>query len=489
MVVAAPAVGQWAYARLTPLMELQQETAKEDGGASGDYEPGYADGENQRGCSCCCWWGRGCFKCCGGEEDEQPGLQRDDPATLAFGGLETQESIWPANDEPEAEQLLDDDGRVACAATIRVIFVDPKRSKFQVRMQCQWAFRTHNLMSDTELSFRGVPGIRMPGLNVVVEESRIWKDLSQSAKAGSSKVAWRGYSIFLMDGYKKFYVEDFPFDRQVINLQQLDFVWRTNKDDDDFYNTMKVVWLKLVTCSMLSEWRTPKYVGGQKVLTADVSADSMRDEDSTQQSPTCSRFQIELFIERRHEFYVRQIFFVSCMITISACTPLGTPPDDMGDRLSVYGGGLLALVAFKYGIMEHLPSVPYSTFTDNFLIYQILTVTVCTFESLIVYRFRHYEHFVDMIENCTLVVVVMAWILAFLYTYLRKPHLRTDWEQVYNKTAHEDQLLEVNLPNFMASAQGRSSRMSGDLRTRSVSTRQSSKEKDKKRRHLQCEIQ
>lgn len=36
-------------------------------------------------------------------------------------------------------------------------------------------------------------------------------------------------------------------------------------------------------------------------------------------------------------------------------------------RLSVYGGGLLTLVAFKYGVMDHLPSVPYPTFTDNFL--------------------------------------------------------------------------------------------------------------------------
>ena len=63
------------------------------------------------------------------------------------------------------------------------------------------------------------------------------------------------------------------------------------------------------------------------------------------------------------------------------------PMEDMGDRLSVYGGGLLTLVAFKYGVMDHLPSVPYPTFTDNFLMWQIVTIVLCMFESLLLWRF------------------------------------------------------------------------------------------------------
>ena len=52
----------------------------------------------------------------------------------------------------------------------------------------------------------------------------------------------------------------------------------------------------------------------------------------------------------------KRSFFGSCLSVLNTT------------RLSVYGGGLLTLVAFKYGVMDHLPSVPYPTFTDNFLL-------------------------------------------------------------------------------------------------------------------------
>ena len=58
----------------------------------------------------------------------------------------------------------------------------------------------------------------------------------------------------------------------------------------------------------------------------------------------------------------------------------------MSTRLSVYGGGLLTLVAFKYGIAEHLPSVPYSTFTDDFLMCQICLVFLFIMECLVAFR-------------------------------------------------------------------------------------------------------
>jgi hypothetical protein len=251
-----------------------------------------------------------------------------------------------------------------------------------------------------------------------------------------------------MAGFKKFHVEDFPFDRQVINLQQLDFVWRSNKDDDDYYNTMKVVWLRVFTCSMLSEWSTHAALVTPTLPSRDADGeDAASSNEEVVYSP---RFQIEILIERMHEFYVRQIFYVSFFITISACSPLGTPPTDMGDRLSVYGGGLLALVAFKYGIMEHLPSVPYTTYTDYFLFFQIITVTVCTFESLIVYRFREYDLIVDMIENNLLVVVIILWSIILLHATYRKPYMRTSWDQVREEAATEIRLVEQVLPDFLS---------------------------------------
>ena len=47
-------------------------------------------------------------------------------------------------------------------------------------MVCQWAFRTFSPKNDTEISYRGVPGIRVPGLEVDVLESRVWKDLDST---------------------------------------------------------------------------------------------------------------------------------------------------------------------------------------------------------------------------------------------------------------------------------------------------------------------
>lgn len=44
------------------------------------------------------------------------------------------------------------------------------------------------------------------------------------------------------------------------------------------------------------------------------------------------------------------------------------------------------MVAFKYGIAEHLPSVPYSTFTDDFLMWQICLVFLFIMECLVAFR-------------------------------------------------------------------------------------------------------
>mmetsp|Transcript_105660 Transcript_105660/g.187893 ORF Transcript_105660/g.187893 Transcript_105660/m.187893 type:complete len:377 (+) Transcript_105660:63-1193(+) len=318
--------------------------------------------------------------------------------------------------------------RVACHATVRLTSVDPKRGAFQVRMQCQWAFRTLNRKEDTEIGLMGVPGIRMPGLHVKVEESRVWKDLS-AAESGSrsNMLFWRGTSIFFMDGFKQFNVRAFPFDRQVINLQELAFVWRTSKDDDNYYNPMKVAWLQVNACSMLSEWSQEDSL--ITPLTSDMDT----------RHPYATRFQIELYIERHHNFYVRQIYFVTYMITLVSCSPLALPPaeDFMAERLSVYGSGLLTLVTFKYGIMEHLPSVPYSTYTDEFLTAQILTVTACTFESLFAFRLREHYLIVDMIENCLLFLVAVLWTLYLGRAGFRQPKHRVPWDLVREASAAE----------------------------------------------------
>mmetsp|Transcript_2372 Transcript_2372/g.5628 ORF Transcript_2372/g.5628 Transcript_2372/m.5628 type:complete len:429 (-) Transcript_2372:76-1362(-) len=336
---------------------------------------------------------------------------------------------------PEVARSRD---RVFCRARVSVTHVDVKTGKFEVRMLCQWAFRTASPKNDTEISYRGVPGIRVPGLQTHVQESRIWKDLNDTETSTKNRtIFWRGSSIFWMTGFKKYPVSAFPFDRHVICLHSIDFVWRVHRDDDTFYDSMKVAWLDVETSSVLAEWAPLSAM----VLSYDEVANAATnfvDKGSYQGGAPltyASKFQVRLRIERVHGFYVRQILVISTLITLSSCSPLAMPPteDHMGDRLSVYGGGLLTLVAFKYGIMDHLPSVPYSTFTDDFLMGQILTISFCILECLVVFRYTLARIEIDELENWFLITLCCLWGGILSYTWFYKPHHRVPWCEVCNQ--------------------------------------------------------
>eukprot|EP00434_Breviolum_minutum_P033248 symbB.v1.2.029421.t1/scaffold3215.1/size68987/2 len=180
----------------------------------------------------------------------------DDNQCACMEDLSTWHRPGGSNSEPwdDMPSMASRD-RVFCHTRISIIQVDPKTGMFQVRMVCQWAFRTFSPKNDTEVRNRGVPGIRVPGLEVDVLESRVWKDLEStknneqcthcgSPNSARNTIFWRGTSIFVLRGYKRYWVRDFPFDRHVISLHQMDFVWRPTKDEanQDPFDTMKVVW-------------------------------------------------------------------------------------------------------------------------------------------------------------------------------------------------------------------------------------------------------
>mmetsp|Transcript_23919 Transcript_23919/g.53844 ORF Transcript_23919/g.53844 Transcript_23919/m.53844 type:complete len:412 (-) Transcript_23919:100-1335(-) len=366
---------------------------------------------------------------------------------------ESGKGFWGVAEGVEEDHTVE---RVGCSMSVSVTSIDPKLGTFQVRMVCAWAFRTMNPNNDTEIIYRGVPGIRIPGLSVKVQESRIWKVLEGNT---NNIIKWNGTSIFLLEGFKMYQLKDFPFDRHVIHLQNLDFVWRSQKDHDDFFDSMKIVWLQVDFKSILPEW-TPGQVDIEPLQrsveenNSPLSPDSVKHED--EEAPFANKFQIDLRIERAHKFYVRQIFFVTYLITLASCSPLFMRPEDMGDRLSVYGGGLLTLVAFKYGVMDHLPSVPYSTFTDTFLLWQVVTIIMCMLESLIVYRVtggsdQNLLDLGDWIENITFFSVVAIWTLAMMVVWCCKGMAccRKPWEEVAEK---DDDPMNVpkNLPSFFS---------------------------------------
>jgi len=330
--------------------------------------------------------------------------------------------LWDTDDT----QFLD---KVKCKAIIRLTSIDPKNGSFEARMKCSWRFRTLNSRDRTEVQLR-VPGIRMPGLVVTVDESRIWRDLKKST---DRTIYWHGTSLFTITGFEIFEVHDFPFDRQVINFELLDFVWRPHKDACTYDFSMRVVYLEVDTVSMLPEWSTYS-----SIVTPENEAHLSRGPSNT------SRFKVCLRAERKHWFYVIQVFLVTYLITTVACFPLAFPPtaDHIGDRLALYGSGVLTLMAFRFTIAGHLPRVPYSTFIDYYLLWQIVTIIGLAVETLIAYRIvksSDSELVVDTMENVMLGVLMIVWLVYFIRAAFFKK--RMEWKYVIS---HQDENEEIS---------------------------------------------
>lgn len=297
--------------------------------------------------------------------------------------------------------------KVCCECLIKVTRVDPKESRFELRMKCKWTFRTLHSDEKTETKLR-VPGIRLPGLIVEVNESRVWKDL-QKTKGSENTVFWRGVSLFTITGFERFEMLDFPFDRQVMSLDIFEFVWQADKDSTDYDFSMHIVSFRLETMSMLPEWEAAtaiieatnvrvQHKSGLHVLGASAGSEATGYAGGSRSSPRGSaeqrpsyanRFKVQLRLQRNNWFYLIQIFGLSILITMASTIPLLMPAnrDHIGSRLGLYSGGVLTLTSFKYSVGDQLPSVPYSTKFDRIMLTEVVTLIGCALESLVAYRF------------------------------------------------------------------------------------------------------
>jgi hypothetical protein len=106
----------------------------------------------------------------------------------------------------------------------------------------------------------------------------------------------------------------------------------------------------------------------------------------------------------------------------------------LGDRLGLYSGGILTLVAFKYGVSDRLPCVPYQTFTDRFLLAEVLTIFMCALFTLYPFRAVKGDEWkvmvLDLTENSIAGCVFLIWSAALLYACFWKPWRRTSWRDV-----------------------------------------------------------
>merc|ERR1719174_2665740 len=119
-------------------------------------------------------------------------------------------------------------------------------------MKIHWQFRTLNDKDRTTPRTR-VPGIRTPRLTTTVEESRVWRHFDGDT---DKCIAWAGVTVCSFLGNEIFEVNDFPFDRQVLEVDLLECVWKEVKETDVYYEAMKIVSFTVVTLSTLPEWDT-----------------------------------------------------------------------------------------------------------------------------------------------------------------------------------------------------------------------------------------
>jgi hypothetical protein len=359
----------------------------------------------------------------------------------------THDDLWITDDVNFLDVIM-------CHAWLKVWQIDPKNGCFECRMKCHWEFRLLNNQARTEPRVR-VPGIRMPGVACKVDESRVWRDISEDTQ---HTMFFRGSSVFSFTGFEVFEIQDFPFDRQVLNLELFDFVWRRDKDSDTYEESMKIVHFTLETQSMLPQWKplhcliiplneqrndliecnSPKrlrpccthHIRDGHKIPVDIESST----GPLVRPNYCTRFNVKLRLERKHTYYIVQVFMVTYLITVASLLPMALDcnVDLIGDKLSLHAGGLLTLTAFKFGIAENLPSVPYSTFTDLYLMLQVVTLVAASVFGLVIYRVEEAGWISLRASNITSVIALcgstLVWTGFFVYAAFFKE--RKEWIKV-----------------------------------------------------------
>jgi hypothetical protein len=356
------------------------------------------------------------------DPDDQMIIDYSEPAELAFDERLARMFAFVSHPPPPLDLWDTDDAqyleKVACSCKIRLTTIDPKNGSFAGHMRFHWTMRTMNTQDRTRPRQR-VPGVRLPSMLSNVDESRLWRTFE--ADSGTS-ILWQGTSLFNFSGHEVFEVQEFPFDRQVIDLRLFEFVWRDSKDTDVFYEQMNIVEFTVETISLLPEWIT---------FDALIKPWEIFHPGS---GPTFStRFLVKLRLERQADYYITHIFFVSLLIMIASILPLAFEPGEghIGDRLYLHAFGLLTLVAFKYVCSKELPSVPYSTFISSYMHGQTVTIGAVYVEAVFSYKAVHVyisRVILDSCEDLFLIALLIYWIGYFFFIAFGKQ--RQSWEEV-----------------------------------------------------------
>ena len=159
-------------------------------------------------------------------------------------------------------------------------------------------------------------------------------------------------------------MERFPFDRQILNVNGFSI----NSDFIDFmpeYGIPPCVFEEHVnTCIRLKSQK-------DSWLAENVSLEVSKDGND-------SEMEIQLKLTRRPEFYMLNIVLINFLIVTISLTVYTIDAQDFATRISILETNLLTAVAFKFVINAYIPSIPYLTLLDKYMIvtYVILFMIV-----------------------------------------------------------------------------------------------------------------
>mmetsp|Transcript_49274 Transcript_49274/g.147179 ORF Transcript_49274/g.147179 Transcript_49274/m.147179 type:complete len:346 (-) Transcript_49274:185-1222(-) len=328
-----------------------------------------------------------------------------------------QTNIWTADSEHDEAYMK----KAKVEMEVHLLSIDPKNGIFEASVRCNMMVRFPKSEDEAVRDLR--PSVRIPSCEIEEKEARIFEDSKLSTAAST---LWRGILSFRLKGLESFEVQDFPFDRQIIDMNLLDFRWMEGRI------AMEIADFQVRTYSKLAAW---------DAYFAMVEAKNKKSRPDGPES--AGRFNVKLKLERKAEYYITNIFLVTCGILVASLLPLGMDVNDIGDRLAVYAGGVLTLVSFKYSVAEQLPSVPYSTLADMFLLGQIATLVLTMVEALVCHKLAESDvvemDTINNVEDGVLIFFVALWMSILFYVAFVRKHFRLKWRQVLSKQ-------ETNVP-------------------------------------------
>jgi len=317
-------------------------------------------------------------------------------------------NIW--DDREHDEAFLN---KVKVQMTVYMNFLDPKEGTWEASTRCDWQFR---LPKDWDPNTKGLlPSMSLSSSDLEMQEERIFNDKDFDTE--STKM-WRGISSFKLSGHERFEVSDFPYDRQLVDLGQIDFLWLPERVP------IKVVDLHVKTLTRTACWDAAYAI---------VEAKEVQQPDG--HPAHADSFNVFLRFQRKPEYFITNIFLVAGAILIVSLFPMAMDPqNEFGDRLACYAGGVLTLVAFKYAIAEELPSVPYSTLADQLLSAQIFTVVFAMLDALVGYKLIHFgmlsPESVDVLDDILLIILTSVWLVVLFYMAVIKKRRKRPWAEV-----------------------------------------------------------